>query len=275
MAMREVVRLLRCPVCGHPLAMHDRTLRCDSGHSFDIARHGYVTLVAGRGRAKGLPGDTPAMVAAREAFLTAGHYRWLADAVAARAGGGVVVDAGAGTGYYLAAVLERTPGLGVAIDSSGHALRRAVRAHPAIGAVRADLWRDLPLSDEVADVVLNVFAPRNAAEFRRVLRPRGRLIVVTPERRHLAELVGRLDLLTVDEDKGRRLVESLGRWFTVADSERYDVQLRLDHGAVRSMVAMGPSAWHTDPETVAARIHQLPTPVTVTASCRVTTWRPK
>jgi 23S rRNA (guanine745-N1)-methyltransferase len=274
MGLREVVHLLRCPVCGRPLATRDRTLRCDSGHSFDIARHGYVTLLAGRARAKGLPGDTPDMVAAREAFLAAGHYRWLADAVAARAGGDVVVDAGAGTGYYLAAVLERTPGLGIAIDSSAHALRRAARAHPAIGAVRADLWRDLPLGDEVADVVLNVFAPRNAAEFRRVLRPGGRLVTVTPESRHLAELVSRLDLLTVDTEKERRLIGSLGRWFTVVDSERLDVSLRLDHDAVRALVAMGPSAWHTNPETVAAAIDRMPTPVTVTASCRVTTWRP-
>src|SRR5690606_40845408 len=216
MGLLDVVHLLRCPVCGRQLAARGRSLRCGGGHSFDIARHGYVTLLRGRGRGKGLPGDSSTMVAAREAFLAAGHYRWLAEAVAARAGGDVVVDAGAGTGYYLAAVLERTPGLGIAIDSSAYALRRAARAHPAIGAVRADLWRDLPLGDGVADVVLNVFAPRHAAEFARVHRRGGRLVTVTPEPRHLVELVSRLDLLSVDAEQERRLAESPGRRVTVA-----------------------------------------------------------
>src|SRR5690606_23899799 len=160
--------------------------------------------------------DSATMVAAREGLLPTGHDRSLSGAVGARAGGGLMRDAGAGTGYYLAAVLERTPGLGIAIDSSAYALRRAARAHPAIGAVRADLWRDLPLGDGVADVVLNVFAPRHAAEFARVLRRGGRLVTVTPEPRHLVELVSRLDLLSVDAEQERRLAESPGRRVTVA-----------------------------------------------------------
>ena len=81
------------------------------------------------------------------------------------------------------------------------AARRAARAHPRAGAAVCDVWRGLPLADACADVVLDVFAPRNGAEFRRVLRPGGRLVVVTPTPAHLAELVPLLGLIGVDPDK--------------------------------------------------------------------------
>ena len=61
---------------------------------------------------------------------------------------GCVLDLGAGTGWYLARVLDRLPGRsGLALDLSRHALRRAARAHARIGAVAADAWGPLPVRD--------------------------------------------------------------------------------------------------------------------------------
>ena len=68
---------------------------------------------------------------------------------------------------------------GLAVDVSKPALRRAAQAHPRAAAIRADLWRRLPVSDGVAALILNVFAPRNGPEYHRVLRPDGLLLVVT------------------------------------------------------------------------------------------------
>src|SRR5688572_20694208 len=119
---------------------------------------------------------------------------------------GCILDLGAGTGWYLARVLERLPGRqGLALDLSKHALRRAARAHPRIGAVACDAWAPLPLRDGVAALVLSVFAPRDGAEIARVLRPGGALVVVTPTDRHLEPLVSKLGLLTVDERKEERI----------------------------------------------------------------------
>src|SRR4051812_19851377 len=97
---------LRCPVCRQPLERAGRTLRCPSQHSFDMARQGYADLTAGR-----MPhvGDTAEMVADRVAFLAAGHYDFIADALASAAGPGFVIDAGTGTGHYLARVLDARP----------------------------------------------------------------------------------------------------------------------------------------------------------------------
>lgn len=35
----------RCPLCAQPLAEEGNCLRCAAGHSFDIARQGYVNLL--------------------------------------------------------------------------------------------------------------------------------------------------------------------------------------------------------------------------------------
>src|SRR5215213_4791452 len=91
---------LRCPVCTEPLdRAGSHTLRCLPGHTFDIARQGYVNLTAG-----GSPhsGDTAEMIADRAAFLAAGHYDFIGAALSEWAPTGFLVDAGTGTGFYLA-----------------------------------------------------------------------------------------------------------------------------------------------------------------------------
>ncbi|GGL03547.1 SAM-dependent methyltransferase [Sphaerisporangium melleum] len=304
--LADVIPYLLCPVCQGDLALAGGVVRCGQGHAYDVAKQGYVSLLTG----SAAPGtaDTPAMVAARAAFLGAGHFAPLArqlrellhaapvlasagdterhgtmvargtgapeqgGSAAGGRGPAVILDAGAGTGHYLAEVLGPAD-TGIALDISKHALKRAARAHPRIGAVVADVWRPLPVRDACADVLLNVFAPRNGPEFARVLRPGGTLIVVTPTPRHLSPLVGELGLLSVDEDKARRIAESLGTHFTEAGEHEVTAEMRLDHRAVETVAGMGPSAWHTDAEALGREILRLPDPVTVQMSCRVSLFR--
>ena len=268
--LADVVRYLRCPVCAADLSAEEQVLRCTSGHAFDVARQGYAGLLTGNANTG--TADTAAMVAARADFLDGGHFAPLAELVAGQAAGrapaeGCVLDVGAGTGYYLGAVLDRLPGhQGVALDISKHALRRSARAHPRIGALTWDVWRPLPVRTGAVSVLLDVFAPRNAPEFHRVLRPDGVLIVVTPAAHHLAELVGPLELLTVDPRKAERVADTVGEWFTPSGSRSLELSMRLTHKEIAALVAMGPSAWHTGEEVLRARIAALPEPVPVTAA---------
>lgn len=267
--LQDVVEYLTCPHCGDPLEPlpDGSALRCPARHTFDVARQGYVSLLPGDAHTG--TGDTAAMVTARDAFLGAGHYAPIAAALAAAAPADArcVLDLGAGTGHYLAAVLDARPAAhGIALDISKFALRRAARAHPRAGAVVCDAWRPLPVRDAAADLVVNVFAPRNGPEIRRVLRPGGTLLVISPTPRHLRELVGELGLLGVDDRKPERLAATLGPYLDATGSSEHDFPLLLDHEAVRTVVGMGPSAWHTDPEALAARVVALPEPVPVTAS---------
>ncbi|MFI7242816.1 putative RNA methyltransferase [Streptomyces qinglanensis] len=273
---------VRCPVCGDSLEVAERALRCPDRHTFDIARQGYVSLLSGAKRAANA--DNASMVLARTAFLEAGHYAPLTGALAritaslglpAQDGGGMVLDAGAGTGHYLAAVLEALPGaVGLALDASTYALRRAARAHPRAGAASWDVWRPFPVRDGCADVVLNVFAPRNGAEFRRVLKSHGALLVVTPTERHLRELRGALGLLEVDPDKEERLERTLSGHFERERAEVLEYPLALSSADVANLAAMGPAARHVEQEELRARAAALGTRVQATASFGISVYRP-
>ncbi|MEN3310494.1 MAG: rRNA (guanine745-N1)-methyltransferase [Micromonosporaceae bacterium] len=272
--LADVVRYLRCPVCAQPLTLGPQALACPGGHSFDVARQGYVQLAAGP---LGHAGDTADMVGARADFLARGHYDFLSRALAGAAADATpdfVVDVGAGTGRHLAAVLDARPAaVGLALDVSKPALRQAARAHPRAGAVRCDVWQALPLADARADLVLDVFAPRNGTQFARVLRPAGTLLVATPTGDHLHELVGALRLLRVDPDKEERVAASLAPWFRQYGQEVLVRTLTLRRAEVATLVGMGPSAWHADPARLAAAVARLPEPVRVTASVRLARYR--
>ncbi|MFG2958475.1 methyltransferase domain-containing protein [Streptomyces sp. NPDC048291] len=248
-ALERFLDLLRCPTCRtHRLHPDRSALRCPAGHTFDIARHGYAALLTGT---RATSGDDAAMAQARDRFLSTGTYTPIRDVVARLAAGSApeqatVVDVGCGTGHYLAGMLDQLPGArGLGLDTSVRALRSAARAHVRAAAAAWDVFRPFPLADGAADVVLNVFAPRNPAEFHRVLRPAGRLVVARPTGRHLTELRGRVPtMVTIDPAKEQRLHRALDPFFGAAVTERIEYTVPLTRQNALDLVGMTPSARH-------------------------------
>jgi 23S rRNA (guanine745-N1)-methyltransferase len=274
----DAVALLACPVSGDGLDAADDggALRCAAGHLFDRARQGHVTLLPPGHRPPS--GDSAEMVADRTAFLERGSYDGVSDALAGAvlAGDrpGTLLDLGGGTGHHLARLLDRLPdAVGVVLDSSRYAARRAARAHPRALAVVADSWARWPVRDAALDRVLVVFAPRNGPEAARVLRPGGRLVVVTPAADHLTELVGPLGLLRVDPDKAARLAASLEPHLEPVASTQYRERLRLDRSAVATLVGMGPHARHVAREEVVTALASFSEPIVVTVAVDIATYR--
>jgi SAM-dependent methyltransferase len=298
----DLVSVLRCPVCADGLALTGRTASCPRGHAFDLAKQGYLNLLPPT--STGIEGDTAAMIEARSAFLAAGHYAPIRDALIAHTPPDATcfAEVGAGTAYYLAGVIaERGAAesgasesrasesrasesaasgdgavgerVGIALDVSRYAARRAAKVDERIGSVVCDAWKELPLRDGIVDVLLDVFAPRNAPEMRRVLAPGGTLLVVTPNQAHLAELIAVLGMVRVDEDKDRRLRDSLASEFVQTAATAVEVGMRLDHRSVQQLVAMTPSARHLRPEELTERIAVLAVPVEVTLSVTLSVWQ--
>jgi 23S rRNA (guanine745-N1)-methyltransferase len=250
-------------------------VRCPQCHTFDVARQGYVSLLTGRPPTSG---DDAAMVAARGRFLGTGCYepvrRAVVDAAVATAPNrGVVVDAGCGTGYYLAGALDRLPGFwGLGLDTSAASLRAAARVHERAAAATWDVFRPLPLETGIADLVLDVFAPRNPAEFHRILRPTGRLVVVRPTGRHLAELRDQEPaMVAVDPAKEMRLHVALDPYFEATTTERVEYPIDLIGQQAQDLLEMSPSARHLDRAPEASR----PSAGAVTVSVLVTGYQPR
>jgi 23S rRNA (guanine745-N1)-methyltransferase len=271
----EAVPFLLCPHCGGALRRNGASLICSRGHTSNIARQGYVSLL---GKHSGThTADSAAMIEARERVLGAGLFEPVAEAVVEAASaaaiadvGGAVVDLGSGPGFYVGRLLEAMPErIGIAVDNSKYAARRAARCHPRAAAVVADVWDGLPLASGGAAVVVNVFAPRNGEEIERILAPGGRLVAVTPGPDHLQELAVPLSMISVDPDKDRRLRQTLGGLADEMDSRDLTWRLSLSRSEVRDLVAMGPNAGRLGPGPLEDALDALEYPVEVTGSVKV------
>ncbi len=192
--------VLVCPVCGALLDEEERRYVCrgsENGkrHCFDRASSGYVNLAFVRGHGA-VSGDPPEAVRARSAFLDGGYYRLAADEIARLASvyapSGLWVDAGCGEGYYSVRLADAGRFV-FGVDLSKYAVDRASKRAAAEG--RRTLCRfavasvyELPLADETADGLLCMFAPCAEAEFTRVLKRGGILVVGSAGAKHLYRL---------------------------------------------------------------------------------------
>ena len=264
-----------CPVCGLALGRDDTRYACGRGHSFDIAREGYVNLLLAQHKKTTEPGDSPAMIRSRRAFLQQGHYDPVADALnrvllQARNRPCRVLDAGCGEGFYLWKLASALSARGLqdawslwGCDISKAGIRAAARRAPLSGLAVASSYR-LPVLPASLDIVCCVFAPVAAAEFLRVLGDEGLLLILGPGPSHLDGL--------------RRLVYEAPRahppapapdGFALVGRETVSYPLRLqDADSVGHLVSMTPYYWNMDAATQARVLDtpQLETTVDVSLS---------
>lgn len=184
-----------CPVCRTGLLKTEKTYICENGHSFDIAKKGYVNLLMSQGGKQ--HGDDKTMISARADFLNRGFYDTLSEkiceCVSEYTGNSArVLDAGCGECKYSADILEHLEREGkradvIGIDISKEALAFAKRRTGGLNLAVAST-ADMPVENGTVDALVNIFAPFSAQEFSRVLKTDGVIIRAYPLARHLWEL---------------------------------------------------------------------------------------
>jgi len=220
-----------CPVrdCHQPFTRQQRRVVCPRGHSFDIARSGYINLLQPQDRRSRQPGDTAEALAGRERLHERGVTAPLLHAIAelvAPIPGDIILDAGCGGGFYLGNLAGRGGSEGHGVDISVAAIDAAARRFPACQWIVANADRFLPYAGGSFSLALSITARMNAVEFRRVLRDDGRLLIALPAPDDLIELRG------AGRDRVARTVETFASDFTLTGQRRATTQAYLDAGAV-------------------------------------------
>lgn len=191
----------KCPSCSNVLSLNNRNWACTNGHSYDVAKEGYVNLLLAQHKNSKQPGDNKEMVNGRRAFLEQGFYQPLADSISTIFNQHLATlvdkadvnffDAGCGEGYYMSQVSQSCKQTDVHIEFSGvdiskFAVQKAAKKQPKHHFSVASTFQ-LPLENNSQDTVLQIFAPSSELEIHRVLKSNGIWITVNPAANHLSE----------------------------------------------------------------------------------------
>lgn len=179
---------IKCPVCNEILIKSEKTFHCKNNHSFDIAKQGYVNLIPSN---KKRLGDNKGLVDARTAFLSKGYYQNLQirlKELCNQFNPSSLLDLGCGQGYYTNSIQELLPNCDIiGIDLSKEAIKTAAKGNKKVQYLIANSF-DLPIMDSSMDCCTNIFTPIAVEEIKRVLKPGGKFILVSPDIYHLFEL---------------------------------------------------------------------------------------
>ena len=198
-----------------------------------MARSGYVNLLQPQERRSKEPGDAAAAVAARRRLHELGVTAPLLEGIAGALGAGpsdVVLDAGCGDGFYLGSLAAATGFDGHGLDISIPALDAAARRYPQCEWIVGNADRFVPYANRSFSIVMSVTARMNASEFRRVLRPDGRLLVAIPAADDLTELRGE------GRDRVAQTLKAFAQNFKVVDRRRVSTTAELDAAAVEDVL---------------------------------------
>ncbi len=247
--------LFQCPICGLPLQPQAPSYQCDNHHNFDVAQEGYINLLPPNQRHSKAPGDSKEMILSRKKFLSQRYYEPLAAAISELVARYVddspdltILDAGCGEGYYLGYLQDQLDRRGdyYGVDISKQAIRYAAKQYRAVTFAVASIAH-LPVQAASVNCILNVFAPRNNAEFARIAATDSLLLVVSPAVNHLLELRS----LIYEQVKPYAALapDEFAPHFSLIDSQAVQYRMTLANADdIGNLLQMTPFYWRTSPE---------------------------
>jgi 23S rRNA (guanine745-N1)-methyltransferase len=254
-ALRSTRDNYRCPSCGLALTLNadsaSKTYSCTNGHSFDIAREGYLNLLLAQHKRSRNPGDSDDMIRSRQRFLSAGYYSSLSDAIVSQVAISTMsfkqslIDLGCGEGHYMQQLRNASADLKLlGIDISKFAVRLAAKRKMDARLV-VDSAFNIPLFENRVDTAISVFSPVCVEETARILKPGGTLIMVGPGEQHLSGLTEIIYDKTVPH-AGNPLQNTAQ--FSLQESIEIKEDISVNGSDILDLLTMTPYFWHTRPE---------------------------
>ncbi|MCK4840492.1 MAG: 23S rRNA (guanine(745)-N(1))-methyltransferase [Methylococcales bacterium] len=255
-----------CPLCQLPLTQHlpSKGYYCKNKHHFDLAKEGYLNLLAVQHKKTKEPGDSRAMMRSRRNFLEAGFYQHVAEAIAHMIDKHrdktpmSILDMGCGEGYYsrqIEKLCKNPENLDLhGIDIAKNAILAAAKKQANAKFIVASNKRP-PYSDHYFDLILRVYAPSDDSEIARLLKHNGLLLTVTPGPRHLWQLKEFI-YKHVNEHE---LNVSLSKGFEQIDCQRVSFKIKPEQEQRMALLQMTPFAWRAKGEIQSKiqRAHEL------------------
>ena len=235
-----------CPHCKEPMQVEeDGRLQCVNRHSFDVAKQGYVYMLAKPMNSM----YSKELFDARHHIITSGLYDRVQQKVAQLIAidGAQILDTGCGEGSHLARICSQLDGaVGVGIDIAKEAIIAAAKFNPDQIWCVGDLAKS-PYQAASFDIVLNFLSPANYEEFARLLKPGGKVIKVVPQENYLKEL--RMQAFADTEKESYTNTSTVDRFkeqFAHVSVERVTYTMPLADEDVPKLLQMTPIGWHVE-----------------------------
>ena len=235
-----------CPHCKEPMQVEaDGRLQCENRHSFDVAKQGYVYMLAKPMNSM----YSKELFDSRHHIITSGLYDRVQQKIADIIGitGAQILDTGCGEGSHLARICARLEGaIGVGIDISKEAIVAAAKFNPSQIWCVGDLAKS-PYQAASFDIILNFLSPANYEEFARLLKPGGKVIKVVPQENYLKEL--RMQAFADTEKESYTNESTVARFkerFENVTVERITYTMPLAESDVPKLLQMTPIGWHVE-----------------------------
>ena len=223
----------------------DGRLQCENRHSFDVAKQGYVYMLAKPMNSM----YSKELFDSRHHIITSGLYDRVQQKIAEIIGitGAQILDTGCGEGSHLARICARLEeATGVGIDISKEAIVAAAKFNPSQIWCVGDLAKS-PYQAASFDIILNFLSPANYEEFARLLKPGGKVIKVVPQENYLKEL--RMQAFADTEKESYTNESTVARFkeqFENVTVERITYTMPLAESDVPKLLQMTPIGWHVE-----------------------------
>ena len=259
MSIENMESILKCPVCNLSLIKYEKQYVCLNNHSYDIASKGHINLLLANQKNTKEPGDSKEMMESRRDFLNKGYYHTfsekLNEVIISNISGKYVniLDVGCGEGYFLLSLKEAIYRKGsnfnlnkqfdfFGVDISKAAVTYATKRDKKINFIVSSNF-NLPIMPNTIDIIIRNFAPSDEAELKRVLKDKGKLIVITPGVQHL---YGLKEILYVNARKHEEKITTF-EGFNLTQTFEVKYNIDVENGEdIKSLIAMTPYYWTID-----------------------------